>query len=64
MDWLERAHQVGYRDYRWPRRDPFLRTLDGDPRFTRLLAQMEAEVAAMRRRAAEANDSIFRAAKG
>jgi hypothetical protein len=64
MDWLERAHQVGYRDYRWPPRDPFLRTLADDPRFTRLLTQMEAEVTVMRRRAAAANDSLFRAAKG
>jgi TolB-like protein/tetratricopeptide (TPR) repeat protein len=63
LDWLERAHQVGYRDYRWPREDPFFRALSEEPRFARLLSQMESEVAVMRRRAAAANDSLFRAAE-
>jgi serine/threonine-protein kinase len=60
LDWLERAHQLGYRDYRWPRRDPFLKTLAEEPGFDSLLARMESEVAVMRRRAAEANPSLFR----
>jgi tetratricopeptide (TPR) repeat protein len=60
LDWLERAHQLGYRDYRWPPRDPFLKTLAKEPRFGSLLARMESEVAVMRRRAAEANPSLFR----
>lgn len=59
LDWLERAHQAGYRDYRWPRHDPFLRTLSTEPRFTRLLSRMESEIAVMRGRAAAANDSLF-----
>jgi protein kinase/serine/threonine-protein kinase len=61
LEWLERAHQVGYRDYRWVPRDPFLRTLTGDPRLESLLARMESEVATVRRRAAEANPTLFRA---
>jgi eukaryotic-like serine/threonine-protein kinase len=60
LDWLERAHELGYRDYRWVPRDPFLRTLSKDPRFTRLLTRMESEVAVMRRRVAEAHPSLFR----
>jgi TolB-like protein/tetratricopeptide (TPR) repeat protein len=59
LDWLERAHQTGYRDYRWLPRDPFLKALSGEPRYAKLLAQMESEVATMRRRAAAANDSLF-----
>jgi tetratricopeptide (TPR) repeat protein len=61
LAWLERAYQAGYRDYRWPRHDPFLRTLSGDGRFTRLLSRMESDVAVMRRRAAAAHDSLFAA---
>ena len=56
---LERAHKLGYREYRWLRRDPFLRTLRGEPRLESLLAQMESEVAVMRRRAMAANDTLF-----
>jgi hypothetical protein len=51
LDWLERAYRAGWKDARTTRLLPMWASLHGDPRFERLLARMEADVAAMRVRA-------------
>ena len=51
LDWLERAYQAGWRDPRVTRLMPMWAPLRGDPRFDRLVARMESDVAAMRGRA-------------
>ena len=51
LDWLERAYQAGWRDPRTTRLVPMWASLRRDPRFERLVARMEADVAAMRARA-------------
>ena len=60
LGWLERAYHAGYKNYRFLRRDPCFAGLREQASFRALLARMEADVAAMRRRAVEANDSLFR----
>jgi TolB-like protein len=62
LDWLARAYAAGEKDYRWLAVDPFFQSLRGQPRFRELLARMEADVSAMRRRTIEADDSVFTAA--
>jgi tetratricopeptide (TPR) repeat protein len=57
--WLERAYAAGERDYRWLAVDPFFAPFRGDARFQRILARMEADVAAMRRRATDADGGAF-----
>jgi DNA-binding SARP family transcriptional activator/TolB-like protein len=59
LGWLERSRQAGEKDYRFVGRDPFYMKLRGDPRFQRILQRMEAEIAAMRERAEETNDTLF-----
>jgi hypothetical protein len=51
FQWLERAYEAGWRG--WPQASwsPPLDPLRGDPRFTRLMARIDADVAAMRTRA-------------
>jgi TolB-like protein/Tfp pilus assembly protein PilF len=51
FQWLERAYEAGWRG--WPQASwsPLLDPLRGDPRFTRLMARIDADVAAMRKRA-------------
>ncbi len=51
LDWLERAHAAGWKDARTTRLNPMLASLRQEPRFTQLMARMEADVAAMRARA-------------
>ena len=51
LDWLERAYQAGWRDARTTRLMPMWTSLQREPRFERLVARMEADVAAMRARA-------------
>jgi TolB-like protein len=60
LGWLERAYAAGEKDYRWLAVDPFFRPLRHQPRFRHLLGRMEADVALMRQRAMEAEDSVFR----
>jgi adenylate cyclase len=48
--WLEEAFEYGWRDSRWARRDPLLENLRADARFERILADVDARVAEMRRR--------------
>src|SRR3954453_1531501 len=59
LTWLERAYAAGERDYGWLRVDPFLEPLRREARFRQILGRMEADVDAMRRRAMEADDSVF-----
>jgi Tfp pilus assembly protein PilF len=51
LDWLERAYQAGWRDARTTRLLPMWAPLQREPRFERLVARMDADVAAMRARA-------------
>ena len=51
LDWLERAYQAGWKDPRIARMFPMWASLRREPRFEKLVAQMEADVAAMRARA-------------
>ena len=51
LDWLERAYQAGWRDARTTRVFPLWASLQREPRFERLAARIEADVAAMRARA-------------
>jgi len=55
------AYAVLARRDQFVARDPFFARLRANPRFRSLLVRMEADVAAMRARAMEANDSLFRA---
>jgi eukaryotic-like serine/threonine-protein kinase len=51
LDWLERAYQAGWKDPRIARMLPMWASLRREPRFEKLVAQMEADLAAMRARA-------------
>jgi tetratricopeptide (TPR) repeat protein len=62
LDILERVSQQGENDYRYVARDPFFARLRTNPRFRAIVAKMESDVGAMRARAMEANDSLFRGA--
>lgn len=59
LDWLERAYQAGFRDHRALARDPFFDSLRSDPRYQRMVVRMKSDVAAMAKRAAIANDTLF-----
>lgn len=48
LDWLERTYESGWRDPRIARMLPMWVPLRGTPRFERLVAQMDADLAAMR----------------
>jgi hypothetical protein len=51
LDSLERAYQAGWKDARTTRLLPMWAILHSDPRFEKLAARMEADVAAMRAKA-------------
>ena len=51
LAWVERAYQAGWRDPRIARMLPMWASLRREPRFEKLVAQMEADLAAMRARA-------------
>jgi TolB-like protein/tetratricopeptide (TPR) repeat protein len=51
LDELDRAYAAGWREGRMLAIDPLLAPLRAEPRFTQLLARIEADVAAMRARA-------------
>jgi len=59
LTWLERAYAAGERDYGWLAADPFFEPLRRQARFRQILSRMQTDVAAMRRRAIEADDSVF-----
>jgi TolB-like protein len=60
ITWLERAYAAGEKDHRWLAVDPFFASVRRLPRFTVLLSRTQSDIAAMRRRAIEADDSVFR----
>ena len=52
LEWLRRAYDGGYRNYRFLERDPILRRQIGtDPRFLEFIDRMRSDVAAQRERA-------------
>lgn len=51
--WLRRAYEAGYRLLHHARHDPMLDPVRDEPRFRRIMAEMEAEVAEMRERVIE-----------
>jgi DNA-binding SARP family transcriptional activator/TolB-like protein len=59
MEWLGQAHRIGWKDYRYARKDPLLAPLRSRPDFRELLAQMEAETTALRRRAMATSPAAF-----
>jgi tetratricopeptide (TPR) repeat protein len=61
LEWLERAYQRGFKDPRVLARDPFFEGIRTHPQFQRIAARMQEDVAAMRRRAVAAHDTLFTA---
>ncbi len=59
LEWLEHAYQRGFKDPRVLARDPFFDGIRAHPQFQRLSARMQEDVAAMRRRAVAAHDTLF-----
>ena len=59
LEWLEHAYQRGFKDPRVLARDPFFDGSRAHPRFQRIAARMQEDVAAMRRRAVAAHDTLF-----
>ena len=59
LEWLERAYQRGFKDPRVLARDPFFDGIRAHPQFQRIAARMQEDVAAMRRRAVTAHDTLF-----
>jgi serine/threonine protein kinase/Tfp pilus assembly protein PilF len=48
--WLQKAIEVGWRDYRTTERDPWFENLRGDDQFKQMMAQVKKQVAEMRKR--------------
>lgn len=59
LEWLERAYQAGFKDPRVLARDPFFDGIRATPGVRRIAARMQDDVAAMRRRAVAAHDTLF-----
>ena len=59
MDWLAKGYGAGWKDARQLELDPFFAPVRRDPRYQAVLTSMRQDVAAMRRRAAEAHPEIF-----
>jgi TolB-like protein/Flp pilus assembly protein TadD len=59
LEWLEHAYQRGFKDPRVLARDPFFDGIRAQPRFQRIAARMQEDVAAMRRRAVAVHDTLF-----
>ena len=52
LEWLQQAHDGGFRDYAYLERNPILRQqMGGDPRFIGVIDRMRLDVAAQRERA-------------
>jgi hypothetical protein len=64
LEWLERGYRAGFKDYRILARDPFFDRVRVHPQFQRIAARMQADVAAMRRRAAAVHDTLFAPRRG
>ena len=48
--WLQKAIDAGYRDYRFASKNPLFESLHGDQRFEDMMADLKAMVDEMRRR--------------
>jgi len=48
--WLQKAIEAGWRDYRFTIRDPWFENLRNDDQFKQMMAQVKAQVDAMRKR--------------
>jgi tetratricopeptide (TPR) repeat protein len=59
LEWLERAYLSGFKDARVLARDPFFDGVRSVPAFRRIAARMQDDVAAMRRQAVAAHDTLF-----
>ena len=52
LEWLQRAHDGGYRDYSFLERNPILkRQMGSDPRFLEIIDRMRRDIATQRERA-------------
>ena len=52
LEWLQRAHDGGYRDYSFLERNPILkRQMGSDPRFIEIIDRMRRDIATQRERA-------------
>jgi tetratricopeptide (TPR) repeat protein len=51
--WLQKAIDVGWRDYQMAQRDPWFDNIRGDERFRQMMAQVKAKVDEMRKRVEE-----------
>jgi tetratricopeptide (TPR) repeat protein len=51
--WLQKAIAAGWRDYRTTERDPWLENLRSEGRFQEMMAQIKAQVDAMRKQVEE-----------
>ena len=49
LEWLQKAIDLGWRDYRYAQRDPMLESLRGDARFVTMIADMKAKVEEQRK---------------
>lgn len=56
---LEQSYRMGWKDARITAIDPFLASLRRTPRYRKVLAQMSADMEAMRRTAATAHPELF-----
>jgi serine/threonine-protein kinase len=61
MEWLQRAYENGWRQPQTMRLNPLLANLRGDPRFERLLQQMEDDLARIRRSSTEVRELFEKA---
>ena len=52
-DWLQKAIDAGWRDYRYAEIDPSLENLRGDERFKKMMADVKDQVDEMRKRVEE-----------
>jgi serine/threonine protein kinase/Tfp pilus assembly protein PilF len=62
-DWLQKAIDAGWRNYRGAEMDPALDNLRGDDRFKQMMAEVKAKVDEMRRRVEEMEKEESRATK-
>ncbi len=50
LQWLQKAIDNGWRDYRWSQRDPLLENIHNDERFKHMMDQLKSEIGEMRKK--------------